>query len=208
MEDRKQSKIMKKVYEEIVEICEKAIKQEGFDKSKFQDLEDMVRKAKDHLMVFEWKEKYGLEIDANQTPFSRTYLNINDDLSFNYFNNAEEEKKSGSGRFISWADDDKQPLNEWLLRISFCTGAFIFGEDYPVDLFQRFWNELKEYNPDFVDSHNHGLYWRLDKAKDIYNNYRSIKNKYYELNKEESKQRKILKMEADLAKLKQETQNK
>jgi hypothetical protein len=93
--------------------------------------------------------------------------------------------------------------NETLLCIKFPTGAYMFGEDYPVEFFQRFFLELKSYNPKYVDSTNKGLYFSLDNAGKIHNAYRDIIKKYREENLKDLKQRKIKKMKDDLAKLEQ-----
>ena len=53
----------------------------------------------------------------------------------------------GERRSISWSDDGRQPKNETLLYISYPTGAYIFGGDYPTEFFQKFFLELKTYNP-------------------------------------------------------------
>ena len=67
--------------------------------------------------------------------------------------------------------------------------------------FQKFWLELKSYKPDYIDEANHCLYWKLDNAKDAFNNYEAVLKKYHDLNKEDIKQRRIAKMKADLEQL-------
>lgn len=164
------------------------------------DVDDLERKSKVHLFGLELKEKYGLNVDPkniNSTDWQRfgDYKTIG----------AWGEKHR---RTISWSIDGRQPDNELLLQISFSTGAYIFGDgdyfnkDYPTDFFQKFWLELKSYNPDYIDEVNHGLYWKIENAKDIFNLFDDILNKYYALNNEDIKQRRIKKMEADLAQLK------
>jgi hypothetical protein len=112
-------------------------------------------------------------------------------------------------RTISWPVDGRQPEDELLFSISFSTGAYIFGDggtfckDYPTDFFKKFWLELKEYKPDYVDEANHGLYWKVENAKDIFNSFDDVLNKYYQLNEEDIKQRRIKKMKGCLAKLEQ-----
>ena len=44
-------------------------------------------------------------------------------------------------RTISWSDDGTQPEDEWLYCLSFPTGAYIFGQDYPVETFQKMFAE-------------------------------------------------------------------
>lgn len=201
-------KEIKKAYKDILEVCKKYSK--IGDVYHFEDIKEMISKAKDHLLIIEWEEKYGIKLDHDHRPNSYNYIRINDWMSFVHYDNAKAEKESGSGRFISWSDDDRQPENEWLLDISFSTGAYIFGDDYKGQekLFQDFFNELKTYKPDFIDSHNSALYWKLKNAKDIYSNFMVIKNKYHERNRSEFNKRKAERLKAELEKLNKEMETK
>ena len=157
------------------------------------DVDAMEIQAKNHLFGIELKEKYGFNIEPKGVkslewvPLSR-YINIG------LFGKKQ-------GRTVSWSDDGRQPENELLLYISFSTGAYIFGEDYPVDLFARFFNELKGYNPKYTDTTNKSLYYSLDNAGVVSNDFEGILKKYYEINKEDFKQRKIQKMKEELSQL-------
>ena len=77
----------------------------------------------------------------------------------------------------------------------------MFDKDYPTAFFQKFWLELKTYKPDYIDEANHCLYWKLENAKEMFNSFDDVLKKYYDLNREDVKQRRIEKMKADLAKL-------
>jgi hypothetical protein len=46
------------------------------------------------------------------------------------------------------------------------------------------------------------MYFKLENAKEIFNQYDSILKKYYDLNKEDFKQREILKLQRQLETLK------
>lgn len=192
-------KIWKKAYTEVLKVCEKY---PGFNSS-FRDLDDMRVSAKGHLMLIDWYEKYGLRISHDHNPAQYNYLDMGKHTKFSHFNDAEADKDSGSGRFISWSDDGRQPKNEWLLNISFPTGAYIFGEDYNYqqDLFQDFINELRSYTPDYSDTHNKSFYWKLENAKPIYEKSGDILRSYQERNKSEFNKRKVEKLKAELAKL-------
>lgn len=89
------------------------------------------------------------------------------------------------------------------MEISFSTGPYIFGEDYPQEFFQRFFEELRSLDPDYTDLANKALYWKIENASAAYKAFPEILKKYRELNKEDIKQRRIAKLEADLQKLKQ-----
>lgn len=89
--------------------------------------------------------------------------------------------------------------NELLVHLRFPTGAYVFGEDYPVDFFNRFWEELLSYNPKYVDSANHGLYFSIGNAAAFIDNYGAICMKYSKQNNVNMKMRRIaaLRKEAD-----------
>lgn len=195
-------KIWKNAYQEILDVCEKY---PDFDnKYSYRDIRDMARSAKSHLLLIEWYEKYGLKLSHDYRPSEYNYIKHSEYIVFSYFNDAQAEKDSGnSGKYISWPDDDRQPKNEWLVNISFPTGAYIFGEDYDYqqDLFQEFIKELKSYKPDYSDTVNKSFYWKLENAKQIYECFSGILAKYHEKNRSEFNQRKAEKLRKELAKL-------
>jgi len=177
---------VKKAYDEILKVLHKNREICVFDVS------DLERKAKIHLFGLELKEVYGLNIDPKQV----------NSIHYQSFG----EKKIGLfgekyRRTISWSVDGRQPEDEYLFTVSFPTGAYIFGEDYETDFFKKFWLELKEFKPDYIDEANHCLYWKLENAKDAFNNYDATLKKYYELNKEDVKRRRIEKMKKELEQL-------
>lgn len=191
----------KKAYTEILKVCKNY---HDFDNLyNFRDIDDMVRSAKNHLLLIEWYEKYGLKINHDLKPYSNSYCKVDDYATFNYFSDAEKDKAVGSGKYISWSDDGRQPKNEWLFNISFSTGAYIFGEDYKYQqqLFKDFFDELKSYKPDYSDTANNSLYWKLENAKTIYDKFRSILDKYRERNQSELKHRRAEKLRLELAEL-------
>jgi len=99
------------------------------------------------------------------------------------FNNAVVSwfgpKESKHSRIISnyrGCDKDK-PNNEYLVKISFPTGAYSIGNDiidYPEEIFNSLLNSIKEYKPDFTDPMNHKYYFRLDRGADIFNNINNL----------------------------------
>lgn len=196
----------KEAYNDILKVCKKYDQFKTKYDSSFGDIYDMKQKAQNHLMLIDWYEKYGLRIAHEYKPASQDYLRIDDHRYISYYNDAQREKDSGKGgRYISWSDDGRQPKNEWLFNIWFSTGAYIFGEDYPKEFFQKFFDELTSYEPDFTDRHNNSLYWRLENAKDVYDNYPAILEKYRKQNQEDRKQREIKLMEKKLAAMKGES---
>lgn len=195
---------IKKAYEEIVKVCSRHEYLKNEYGGEFADIGDMVSKAKNHLTLIDWHKRFGLKLGHSQQ-LSREYLTVGNYMVFSYYHDAKAQYRSGGGRYISWSDDGRQPLDEWLLQLTFGTGAYIFGDDYEGQrqLFQDFFNELKSYKPDFSDSHNNSLYWKLGNAKNIFTNFNSILKKYNDRNREELKQREIDKLESKLNKLKE-----
>jgi len=177
----------KKIYDSILKIARKNNDILNYD---FKDLE---LRAKNHLFGIELKEVYGLNIDEKIFRNTR-YQELKNNVHLTFIDSETTT--------ISWEDDGKEPKGETLIKFSYPTGAYIFGGDYPKDFFQKFFLELKSYNPDYCDSMNKSLYFKLENSKDIFNNYDSIVKKYYDLNKEDFKQREILRIENELKKLK------
>jgi hypothetical protein len=195
-------KLWKKAYTHILDACENY--PDFRNTYGFSDIDDMKRSAKDHLLLIEWYEKYGLKINHDYKPYSYNYFKAGDYTIFSHFKNAEQDKDNGSGKYISWSDDGRQPKDEWLFEVSFSTGAYIFGDDYDGQrqLFQDFFAELKSYKPDYSDTTNKTLYWKLENAKPIYDEFYNILKKYRELNAKDLKNREVKKLEKKLAELK------
>lgn len=180
-------KKVKKAYDEILQVL-----------NKYRDIcvfnvAELESKAKLHLYGLELKEVYGLDVEPK------------DIRSFDWENFGDYRRIGLWGekyrRTISWSVDGRQPEDEVLLQISFSTGAYIFGEDYPAEVFDSFWAELKTFKPDYTDDVNRGLYWKLSNAKEIFNSFNSIFRKYCEINRTDSKRRKMEKLKKELSEL-------
>lgn len=170
------------------------------------DINDLEEKIKKHLFGLELKEIYGLNIDPKEIYSINNLICFVISADYHNFGNYKVIGQWGEKykRTISWSFDGRQPENEILLQISFSTGAYIFGNDYPDDFFEKFWLELKTYKPDYIDEANKSLYWKLENAKDVFNNFDTIFKKYNELNKIDFKKRKIEKIKKELEQLEKE----
>ena len=104
-------------------------------------------------------------------------------------------------RSISWEDEAKDPNGEFLLCVSFSTGAYFFGEDYDVNFFKAFFQELETYGPSFKDSVNKNLYFTKEKAGVFLQEYSEIVKKHRELYRGEADKRKAKKLREELQKL-------
>ena len=107
----------------------------------------------------------------------------------------------GVQRSIGCSDNRKQPDNEWLCKVGFCTGAYIFGQEYPTETFNAFFEELKTFNPNYIDTPNHSLYFDAENAGEVYRNLRIIYNKYKAEVQKELDKKKVAKLRAELEKL-------
>lgn len=178
--------ITEKAYKEILKVLNKYKSEIVFDVDRLE------REAKNHLFGVELVRKYGFNLDPTII-HSTDWQQLKENVYIGFFD--------GKHRRISCSDDGRQPKNETLLYIGYPTGAYIFGDDYPIEFFQKFFLELKTYNPKYIDSANKSLYFDLDNAGKIYNAYDSIIKRYYEENKEDLRQRKIKQLKEELSKL-------
>jgi len=192
----------KQAYTEILAVCDKYAEKDYLSDYDFDDVREMRDNAKNHLLLIDWYEKYGLDIEHSKQVYQRNYIKIDDYRCFSYFQDAKRDKENGSGRYISWSDDGRQPKDEWLFDIGFSTGAYIFGDDYPTGLFEEFFQELKSYKPKYIDTSNKDLYFSIDKASKIFNKFPEILKKYHEKNNKDFKRREIKKLEEKLKTLK------
>jgi len=178
---------IKKVTEAYQEILSVLNKYKDIVRYNYNDLDV---EAKKHLFEIELQEKYGLNIGKGRVD-SLDYIRINDYCSISWW--GEKYRRT-----ISWLDEGKQPTDELLVVFGFSTGAYIFGDDYPKEFFQEFWNELKSYNPTYIDTTNKNMYFSIDTAKDVFNKFPDILKKYYKKNEEDAKQREIKRLKEKL----------
>lgn len=188
---------MKNTFEEIIKICGQNTDTEG-------TLEDIRVMAQNRVIRYEWEEKYGIKLDEYCKLAQTNFYKIDDNQIISYFKDGYKDRKQGCGKYISWSEKDKQPVNEWLFELSFSTGAYFFGRDYDgqQQLFQDFFEELRTYKPDYEDLHNNDLYWKIENAKEIMSQFKVIVKKYINKNNNELKAREIVRLEEQLENLK------
>ena len=112
-----------KAYKEILKALNKYKSEIVFDVDRLE------AKAKRHLFGVELVEKYGFDLDPKKI-ISTDWQKLKEDVAIGFWD--------GERTKISWSDDGRQPNKETLLCISYPTGAYIFGGDYPTDFFQKF----------------------------------------------------------------------
>jgi len=178
---------IKKAYQEILKVC---------NKYNIEELAKIQYEMENKMYFIELEEKYGLKISnyiSNNS--SKNFVRINEYLTIAIW--GEEHNRT-------ICNIDTQPIDEILLQISFPTGAYIFGDDYPKEIFKDFFEELKSYNYKYIDKINDNLYFTLENSKDIFNNFNEIFKKYLEMYRNNYKQRQIEKLEKELESLKEE----
>ena len=147
------------------------------------DLEILKRGINAHLQNVELLENYGIDTEKMDKSCMRYFV-------------WEEHSR------ISVNSGNKKPIvGDRLFVIHYSTGAYIFGDYYPKEMFIDFWNELKSYNPDFYDDINNYLYFKIENAKNIFKDYPLIWEKYKELNKENYKKHQKEKLQRQINEL-------
>jgi len=189
-------------------------------KQAYKDILKAVGKNEDHLSdgyyVRDLKEKLEKRIKIQEICELFNISDLAEDSRSPSYIQIEEHTrviihfKEGNGYKIAWSDDDRQPEEEYLYLISFSTGAYIFGNTYsdfyPQELFQEFFNELKSYEPKYIDTANKSLYFSPEKACIIHEKYKDIFKKYQNRVSDEYKRLKAQKLRNELAKLEGATQ--
>ena len=147
------------------------------------------------IKVLDVYNLFGIGLTRPPASFSTNYCRVSDHITMAKYGEAHR-------RTISWSDDDRQPDDEWLYQISFPTGAFIFGEHYPQETYQKFFLELKTYKPKYADTKNNNLYFSPSNASKVHEDFDSIFKKYGQMAREEVIKKIIADKEAELARLK------
>lgn len=173
-----------KAYNEILSLIDK---HKDIIIYRYDELKQLSEK---HLFGLELKEKYRLDINPREI-YSLDSVKLGEFITISRWG-----KKYN--RTISYPDNGKQPENELLLYIGFPTGAYILGDNYPEELFYELWQELKLYNPKYLDTINHALFYSMDSANEIFNKFPEIINKYRQKNKVISIKMKIEKLNAEM----------
>lgn len=156
------------------------------------ELEDM-RNAKEvarkRVFAFEFEDKHKIKLSSDITLNGNGfYAPVNARLGCMCVANFGEKHNRRILNIKKEIDD------EVLLEISFSTGAYIFGDDYPKEFFSKFYAELKAYEPKYCDDLNHCLYFSMDNAMEIFNAYRDICEKYIKENQNDFLRRKAEKL--------------
>lgn len=144
---------------------------------------DISHKLESLITREEIQESFGIDL-KHCYDYGSTYFKVDEDQYIAKYGDKHN-------RTISWPDDGKQPKDEWLFAIRYSTGAYIFGEDYQKETFAQYFDELREFEPKYVDTVNHCLYYTADKAKAVYEKVDDVTKKYRSIAEENRKANKI-----------------
>jgi len=175
-------------YKKILKVIKSCAKDAVIDSSV-----DISYKLESLIIREEIQDSFGINL-SNCYDYGTTYFKVDNDKYI---------AKYGSkySRTISWSVDGKQPKDDWLLAVTYPTGAYIFGEDYQKETFAQYFDELKEFEPKYVDEVNHCLYYTADKAKALYEKVDEILNKYKVISEDNRKASKIEMLKKQLKEL-------
>lgn len=166
-------------------------------KDEAQEIKDVRDTIKTLIRNEEFKNRFGVkELHFN----SKTYAKCFKYNGYSYIGLWGTD----FNRTIAWSDDGRQPENEWLYQISFPTGAYIFGDGYLTDVFNKFFVELKLFNPKYLDSANHNLYYTEENSAAVDAALPTLLEKYQAIAAEAYKLLKIENAKAEIARLQAE----
>lgn len=155
----------KQVYDKIFKLIDK--NKDIIDDKVF----DVKYKAEQHLFKLKL-EDFGIDVPINRFSYKDyVSLDYSSIVSIGYWG----EKYN---RTISFSDDGSQPEDELLYKLGFSTGAYILGSEYYPTLFNKMFEELKQFGHKYIDTANHSLYFPMNKAAEIHEAFPEILKKY------------------------------
>jgi hypothetical protein len=181
------------------ELLERFYEVKGHDIKSFTKDKDLESLLNQLSICGEIKEKYEIDL-MDTTIFSRfNVLNADNFNACVYMNGGD----GYVGSFSKIYNSDKQPNGEEMLfKISHPTGAYIFGDYYPSDFFNKFFEEIiNKTNVEYIDPVNHSLYYTLENSLDALYIYKKICREYVEKNKENYKLEMIKRKKEEIEKL-------
>lgn len=159
------------------------------------NIDELKTQATLHLFGLKLQNEYKLDINPKEI-YSQDYQRLKNNICIGMFGVKHNRKIFNQPSSITVED------SELLLTISFSSGAYMFGDDYPTELFNEMFEELMSYSPKYIDYTNNYLYFSMNNAGKVFNDFDNILKKYIEKNKIDKKEREIKKLEKQLKQLK------
>ena len=156
------------------------------------DIEALQARVNSHKIRLELMEVYGLNISSdikNLTYENSSYLK----------NNVLLIETDGIRGRIYKEDNNRQSVGEKLIMICLRNSSGL-----SFNCHKRFFEKLKTYNPDYISTVYDTLYFKLENAKEVFNAYDSIYQKYLALDAEDDRNRKITTIQENLKDLQEE----
>lgn len=169
-------------------------KVESYDFLNSDDKERITDVLKYRIHAIEVSNIFGGIIEDDKY-VAKDYCELEDCITVGIWNTKDNKRK------LLIPDDGRQPNAEWMLSLSFSTGAYILSREYVVNTFNLFFQELKDLGAAFCDSTNHRLLFYPKDAKRVYEAYPILLQKYRELAVETSKKAKKERLERELKEL-------
>lgn len=156
------------------------------------DIKALQARVNSHKIRLELTEVYGLNInpDIKNLSYENSSLLKQDVLLI---------KTDGLRSRIFREDNNRQSVGEKLIMICLRNSSGLsFGYH------NKFFKELKSYNPDYISTVHRTLYFKLENAKEVFNAYDNIYEKYLAMDEEDNKNRKITTIQENLKNLQEE----
>jgi hypothetical protein len=155
----------------------------------------------DVIKMLEVSKEFGVRVSEDSNNEWLTVLHPTRDYTYEYLHIGRFHGNRG----IPCSDDGRQPNNEWLLKIGFSTGPYVFGNYFknecPIETFDAFFEELRSYGPKYSDTSNASLYFSSDNARRVYEDFDEIFTRHRLDVVNEMKRQKKLHLEQELEKL-------
>jgi len=172
------------------------------DDYKLGDMQFAKRAAEKHVFVDEFRDKYHIVVNAEHLSIDNGFwINVPVRLGNMYIGLFGE--KYNRDVLNNTQDTDE----EILLTIQFHTGAFVFGEDYPTEFFEKFYAEIKTYKPKYCDDLNKSMYFSMENAANIFEDYRGICDKYIKENRNDLLQRRAEQLRKEATQIEEKLAN-
>ena len=69
---------IKTVYTELLQVSDKYADEDYLSDFEFEDVRNMRKQAKNHLMIIDWQERYGLDIKHDRQFYGYNYVKIDE----------------------------------------------------------------------------------------------------------------------------------
>jgi len=180
--DKNMAQNLEEVYKELLDIYENNKKLLAKDEPIFHGI-----KIKQHWL--EINRRFGLNVNVWYGDLRMDYAT--------YSNYATIIEVGNSCNISEFEDEWKKPIKgELLMQLRFSTGVYLFSsENYNLDyIFYQFFNELKELGAKYVCTASRRLYFSIEDAARVHEEFIKLYEKYKKMAEDEQKKQKLLRL--------------